>query len=234
MLPQPDRGAALPPSRCSLLPRRVQAAGPLRRAPPARPPAVALVLLRLIKRPLELALVTRRRDRTSALGDPIESRPRRLCRHKARAGSLSWRLCEPHPTAPRSSYLTCWIDFRGKENARWSTPARADAGTGREKECPELLRGVVLRLFELESVEAGRGTVAVEVDGRLCPLVEDESVTVERDDCRREHRPHEFAHDGAQRPQGSRFMDVPSGAADRLSCRLDALLVEDDPLVLFR
>ena len=74
------------------------------------------------------------------------------------------------------------------------------AGAGGRQATSGVLRGLgVWLVVEGELVEVGRRAVAVEVDGRLDALVDDERVAVERDERGREHRPHELPHGGAQR-----------------------------------
>ena len=52
---------------------------------------------------------------------------------------------------------------------------------------------------EVQLVKVRRGPNAVEVDGGLHALIDDERIAVERDECGREHRPHELPHGGTQR-----------------------------------
>lgn len=75
----------------------------------------------------------------------------------------------------------------------WSRDGRT-AGEKRALRC----LGVWL-VVEGNLVEVGRRAVAVEVDGRLRALVDDERVAVELDECGRELRAHELPHRGAQR-----------------------------------
>ena len=78
-------------------------------------------------------------------------------------------------------------------------PPEPGGRAGGRRECERLCGLRVWLVVERKLAEVGGRAVAVEVDGRLDALIDDEGIAVQRDERRREHRPHELPHGGAER-----------------------------------